>query len=141
MLVGGLAVGAYGHPRGTKGVDFLVGVEAFERHAGGFVAMKPGMPIQVGGVAVDFLSAQSDEPYLEKYFPDDASQAVPVAPVEILAYLKLKSPRQKDLSDLVELIKAGIDSGAVTASLQKSAPHLLVKWSNVIETARLEDEA
>ena len=34
-LVGGLAVGAHGYPRATKGVDFLVGDEAFEHHAGG----------------------------------------------------------------------------------------------------------
>jgi hypothetical protein len=30
-LIGGLAVGVYGHPRATKDVDFLVGTEAFER--------------------------------------------------------------------------------------------------------------
>ena len=28
-LIGGLAVGVYGHPRATKDVDFLVGPEAF----------------------------------------------------------------------------------------------------------------
>ena len=32
-LVGGLAVGAHGHPAGTKQVDFFVGEEAFETHA------------------------------------------------------------------------------------------------------------
>jgi hypothetical protein len=37
VLVGGLAVGAHGFPRATKDVDFLVGDEAFERHAGGLV--------------------------------------------------------------------------------------------------------
>src|SRR5580704_20745 len=60
-LVGGLAVGAHGYPRATKGVDFLVGEEAFEHHAGGIVTMKPGVPIQIGGVLVDLLSAQPDE--------------------------------------------------------------------------------
>jgi hypothetical protein len=60
-LVGGLAVGAYGYPRATKDVDFLVGDEAFEHHVGGIVTMKPGIPIQIGGVLVALLSAQPDE--------------------------------------------------------------------------------
>jgi hypothetical protein len=60
VLVGGLAVGAWGHARATKGVDFLVGEEAFEHQAGGLVTMKYGVPIQVGGVAVDLLSARAN---------------------------------------------------------------------------------
>ena len=59
-LVGGLAVGAWGHPRATKDVAFLVGEEAFEHHPGGLVTMKYGVPIQVGGVAVDLLSASAN---------------------------------------------------------------------------------
>jgi hypothetical protein len=59
VVVGGLAVGANGHPRATKVVDFLVGDEAFEHHPGGFVTMKPGVPIQINGVAIDLLSVQS----------------------------------------------------------------------------------
>ncbi|HSN99340.1 MAG TPA: hypothetical protein VLS89_13685, partial [Candidatus Nanopelagicales bacterium] len=38
-LVGGLAVGAHGHPRATKDVDFLVGDEAFAHHGGGLVTI------------------------------------------------------------------------------------------------------
>src|SRR5262249_788146 len=34
-LVGALAAGAWGYPRASKDIDFLVGDEAFERHAGG----------------------------------------------------------------------------------------------------------
>src|SRR5215212_4437533 len=60
-LVGGLAVGAHGFPRATKDIDFLVGDEAFEHHEGGVVTMKPGVPIQVGGVLIDLLSAQPDD--------------------------------------------------------------------------------
>ena len=62
-LVGGLAVGVHGHPRATRDVDFLVGDEAFEHHAGGLVTMKPGVPIQVDGVVVDHLSAQPSEDF------------------------------------------------------------------------------
>jgi hypothetical protein len=47
VVIGGLAVGANGHPRATKVVDFLVGDEAFHHHAGGLVTMNPAIPIAV----------------------------------------------------------------------------------------------
>src|SRR5688500_17073261 len=37
VVIGGLAVAANGYPRNTQDVDFLVGAEAFEHHAGGLV--------------------------------------------------------------------------------------------------------
>ena len=64
VVVGGLAVGANGFPRATRDVDFLVGEEAFERRAGGVVTLRPGVPFQVKGVAVDLLSADAAEPFL-----------------------------------------------------------------------------
>src|SRR5712691_9574314 len=54
-LAGGLAVGAHGYPRTTDHVNFLVGNEAFEKHAGGVVTLKVPL-IAVGTVHVDFLS-------------------------------------------------------------------------------------
>ena len=54
-LTGGLAVGAYGYPRTTANVRFLVGDEAFEKYAGGFVTLKVPL-IAVGNVRVDFVS-------------------------------------------------------------------------------------
>jgi hypothetical protein len=109
-LVGGLAVGAYGYPHATKGVDFLVGEEAFEHHPGGLVTMKPGMPIQVGGVAVDFLSIGADEKHLEAALDSE------VASASALVYPKLKSPHSKDRTDVVEMVKAGLDVAEVRAS-------------------------
>jgi len=61
VVVGDLAVGANGHPRATKDVDFLVGAEAFEHH-GKLVTLHAGLPFQVDGVAIDFLSPELDEP-------------------------------------------------------------------------------
>ncbi len=43
VVVGDLAVGANGYPRATKDVDFLVGSEAFEHHAGGLVTLRAGV--------------------------------------------------------------------------------------------------
>ncbi|MBI1923390.1 hypothetical protein HYR99_03975 [Candidatus Poribacteria bacterium] len=57
-LAGGLAVGAHGYIRATTDVDFLVGQEAFEHH-GLLVTFKPGVPIEVDGIRIDYLSSDS----------------------------------------------------------------------------------
>lgn len=82
--MGGLAVGAHGYPRATKDVVFLVGDEAFEHHTGGIVTMKTGIPIQIGGVLVDLLSAQADEGALGAVLAVRIGAEVPVAPIEAL---------------------------------------------------------
>ncbi len=137
-VVGGLAVGAYGHPRATKDVDFFVGDEAFEHHGGGLVTMKPGVPIQANGVVVDHLSAQ-EEPFLTESLPP-AEIALEVAPIEVLLYLKLKSPRAKDRADVVELIKAGADTDKTRAFLTAHAPELLADFDQALAAARAEED-
>src|SRR6185295_19926185 len=64
-LAGGLAVGAHGYVRATTDVDFLVGEEAFE-HQGSLVAFKPGVPIEVDGIRIDYLSPTALGPQLEE---------------------------------------------------------------------------
>lgn len=139
VVVGGLAVGAYGYPRATKDVDFLVGDEAFEHHAGGLVTMRPGVPIQVNGVLIAHLSAQPDESFLTALLPA-AGTPLTVAPIELLTYLKLKSPRSKDRADLVELVKAGVDVDRCLRWLKANAPALEPDLEAVIATASREEE-
>lgn len=139
-LVGGLAVGAHGYPRATKDVDFLVGDEAFEHHAGGIVTMKPGIPIQIGGVLVDLLSVQPDEGELGAVPVVRTGAEVPVAPIEALIHLKLKSPRMKDAADVIELLKAGIDRARCRAWLATNAPALASQFEELIERAQRESE-
>ena len=138
-LVGALAVGAHGHPRATKDVDFLVGDEAFEVHSGGLVTMKPGVPIQANGVVVDHLSAQDDEAFLREALPP-ASEELSVAPIEVLIYLKLKSPRMKDRADVVELIKAGADVPRCRSWLVQHAPTLVESLDEARLAASAEEE-
>jgi hypothetical protein len=138
LLVGGLAVGAWGHPRATRDVDFLVGDEAFESHPGGLVTMKYGVPIQVGGVAVDLLSASANE--LEDALEPPRKGGVRVAPLPVLIYLKLKSPRPKDLADVVELIRLGIERDAIRADLVARSPGLVEKWDRAVAEAWRADE-
>src|SRR5262245_58601061 len=64
-LAGALAVGAHGYVRATVDVDFLVGEEAFEK-TGSVVSFKAGVPIEVGGVRIDYLSPVSLGPQLEE---------------------------------------------------------------------------
>jgi len=139
-LVGGLAVGAHGYPRATKDVDFLVGDEAFEHHAGGIVTMKPGIPIQIGGVLVDLLSTQPEEGALYAVPVVGTGGDVPVAPIEALIHLKLKSPRLKDAADVIELLKAGIDQARCRAWLAANAPALVPQFEELVARAQRESE-
>ena len=136
VLVGGLAVGAHGYPRATKDVDFLVSEDAFEHHPGGFVTMKAGMPIQVNGVLVDFLSAEAMHVAMD---PPLGKVGIQIASLQTLVHLKLLSPRQKDASDLIELIKAGAAINIVRDYLQQHAPKSLLRWEQLIKDAAAEE--
>jgi hypothetical protein len=139
-VAGGLAVGAHGYPRNTRDVDLLVGDEAFERHAGGMVTLKPGVPIQIDGVSVDLLSASGGEAFLEQSLGPPTPGEVPVVPAGALVYLKLKSPRLKDRADVVELIKAGLAAESVRQYLERYAPPLVSRLDECIAQARAEED-
>jgi hypothetical protein len=136
VVVGGLAVGANGHPRATKDVDFLVGDEAFEHQPGGFVTLKPGVPIQVNGVAIDLLSVQAGDEHLATALEAPTGSMI-AAPQ--LVFLKLKSPRQKDRVDVIELIKAGIALEPCRAYLSKHAPTLSALFEDAVLKAAAEE--
>ena len=139
VLVGGLAVGAYGYPRATKDVDFLVGDEAFEHHEGGLVTISPGVPIQVGNVPIDPISIAPGEDHLGRALENPArSREIPIAPLESLVYLKLKSPRRKDGVDVIEILKAGADPRPVRAYLERHAPILCAKFDGLVRDAAEE---
>lgn len=138
-VAGGLGVGAHGYPRNTLDVDLLVGDEAFERHPGGLVTLKPGVPVQVDGVAVDLLSTSGDDAFLAPSLPAPVEGEVPVASAGALVYLKLKSPRLKDRADVVELIKAGFDAGSVRSYLETYAPSLAARLDDCLAQARAEE--
>ena len=140
-LVGGLAVGAHGYPRATKDVDFLVGPEAFEFHPGDIVTLRAGVPIQVSGVLVDPLSIREDERFLEAVLDEaERGQGVPVAPVEALTFLKLRSPRRRDQADVVDLIKAGADVERCRRYLETNAPDLVATFADLVQLAERESE-
>jgi hypothetical protein len=135
VLAGDLAVGANGYPRATKDVDFLVGDEAFELHPDGFVTMQGGVPIQVNGVAIDLLSVQAEDHLA-------AALEAPMGSIieaPQLVYLKLKSPRQKDRVDVIELVKAGIDLEACRSYMIRHAPALSAAFEDSVAKAAAEE--
>jgi hypothetical protein len=136
VVAGGLAVGANGFPRATRDIDFLVGDEAFEQHEGGLVTLRPGVPFQVNGVAVDFLTVGPGEAFLAA-----ALTAPPGSFLDgpALIYLKLKSPRHKDRTDVIELIKSGIDVDACRSYLAAHAPAFVASFDEA--GARAASEA
>jgi hypothetical protein len=137
VVVGGLAVGANGYPRATKDVDFLVGGEAFHHHATGLVTLRAEIPFQVNGVAVDLLSPEADEPFLEETLAAPPGSVVEAAP---LVYMKLKSPRRKDRVDVIELIKGGIDFQQCRTYLAAHAPSLVPALDQCLADAEAEQD-
>jgi hypothetical protein len=142
-LAGGLAVGAHGYPRTTDDVDFLVGDEAFEKHAGGLVTLRLPL-IAVGNVRVDFVSL--DDNQQERAEAREAvdhppfSHEVPIVSLPMLLYMKLKAGRQKDIADVVELLKRGrIEIQIVDRYLQDHAPHQVRRWERAKEIAASEE--
>ena len=131
-LAGGLAVGAYGYVRATTHVDFLVGEEAFV-HQGPFVTFKPGVPIEVSGIRIDYLSpvglgAHLDDVLNRTIMSDDLA----VVPIDVLIYMKLVAKRRKDLVDIVELLKAGADFSKQRIYLGQYAADLLPLFEELV---------
>lgn len=136
VVVGGLAVGAHGFPRATNDVDFLVGEEAFERHPQGLVTLRPGVPFQVNRVAVDYLVASAEEAFLSAALDGPPGSILDGPP---LVYMKLKSPRHKDRTDVIELVKAGLDVDRCRTYLQSHAPALVDGFEEAVARARAEE--
>ena len=135
-LAGALAVGAWGYPRASRDVDFLVGDEAFEHHEGGIVTMVPGVPIGAGGIPIDHLGVLPYESYPQQPVSRPAGgEDLPIVPLEALIYLKLKSPRRKDEADVVELLRIH-DPKPLRLYLEKNSPDMLAKFDSAASEAQ-----
>jgi hypothetical protein len=134
-LAGGLAVGAHGYIRATTDVDFLVGEEAFE-HQGSLVAFKAGVPIEVNGIRIDYLSPVSLGQQLEEVLDHPPmDEGLAIVPIEVLIYMKLVAKRRRDLVDVVELMKAGADVKRVRDYLQQHANDLVPSFEELANEA------
>lgn len=139
VLVGGLAVGTHGYPRGTRDIDFMVGDEAFESH-GLIVTPRAGLPVKYSGIPVDWVSLEPGErAALEEFLVEASPGEVPVMPVEPLVAMKLLAGRQKDQSDVVELLKAGADVDSVVKFVGERFPEKSALLARLILSANEED--
>jgi hypothetical protein len=137
-LAGGLAVGAHGYIRATVDVDFLVGEEAFEHH-GSLVAFKAGVPIEVDGVRIDYLSPISLGRQIEDMLDHPPmNEGLAIVPIEVLIYMKLTAKRRRDLVDVVELVKAGADVNRVRDYLRQYASDLVPSFEELVNEALAE---
>jgi hypothetical protein len=139
-LAGGLAVGAHGHPRATKDVDFLVGDEAFQVHGGGLVTIAAGVPVQVGDVPVDAISIRPEETHLRDALARaPVSGGIPILPIAALVYLKLRSPRRRDAADVVDLLRVVQGLAEIRRYVAAKAPDLLPRLDELAAEAEQGD--
>jgi hypothetical protein len=139
MLVGGLAVGPHGYPCATQDVDFLVGDEAFQFSDGGLVSVTAGVPIEIGGVRIAYLSPDEAAGQRELLEAARARPDLCVVPLDHLVYMKLVAGRQKDQAAIVGLLKAGASADPLRQFIAKVAPDLLPRLDRLVAQAIRED--
>jgi len=137
-LCGGLAVGAYGEPRATRDIDFLVGDEAFI-HSGPLVLLRPGVPLEALGIAVRLTRSPAGDVWLDEAVAAPATDAgIPILRPEHLVYLKLLSSRKEDALDIESMIRAGLDVAAARALASRGGRELVANLDALVETAAAE---
>lgn len=63
---------------------------------------------------------------------------VPIAPVEVVIVTKLIRFAMRDMADIVELVKAGVDEASVRAYLDEHTPMLTSPFDRLCEQAKRE---
>jgi hypothetical protein len=135
-LVGALGANAYrSRPRTTEDIDFLVGDEAFQTHAGGYVTMRVPV-IEFDGIDVDQVPLTESLRVVEEGLQRAAlSQGVPIAPVDTIVVMKLIAGRTQDLADIEAIAASGVDRELLRAAVQQAAPARLVTLERLFESA------
>jgi hypothetical protein len=125
-LAGALGANAYRtRPRTTEDIDFLVGDEAFETHAGGFVTMRVPV-IEFDGIQVDQVPLTEALRGVEEALNRaQVSDGVPIAPLDVIVIMKLLAGRTQDLADVEAMVESGADREALRASVDKAIPDRL----------------
>jgi hypothetical protein len=124
-LVGALGANAYrDRPRTTADIDFLVGDEAFEKHAAGFVTMKVPI-VEFDGIDIDQVPLTEALRVIENGL-DRAyrSEGVPIAPIDTIVVMKLLAGRSQDLADVEAIIESGVDREVLRDAVVNVAPEL-----------------
>ena len=123
VLIGELGANAYsGRAQPTSEIVFLVGDEAFESHAAGFVTARVPI-IEVNGIDVDQVPLTDALRVVEHALDAPiVCDGVPVAPVEAIVIMKLLAGRHRDLADVEEIIDSGADRELLRAAVREAVP-------------------
>lgn len=135
-LVGALGANAYrNRPRTTEDIAFLVGDEAFEAHAGGFVTMRVPI-VEFDGIDVDQVPLSEALRVLEEGLNHaPVSEGVPIASIETIVVMKLLAGRTQDLADVEAIIASGADREYLRAAVTKTAPDRADTLERLFENA------
>ena len=122
-LVGALGANAYRmRPRTTEDINFLVGDEAFQTHAGGFVTMRVPL-VEFDGIDVDQVPLTEALRVVEDGLTRaHVSDGVPIAPVDTIVIMKLLAGRTQDLADIEAIVASGADRHLLKAAVQEAIP-------------------
>lgn len=122
-LAGALGANAYrNRPRTTEDVVFLVGEEAFESHAGGFVTMRVPI-VEFDGIDVDQVPLTDALRAVEEGLTNaPISDGVPIASLDTIVIMKLLAGRTQDLADIEGIVASGADRQFLKAAVRKAAP-------------------
>lgn len=123
-LVGGLAVGLYGHVRATRDVDFLVGSQAFARQSPLLIYRDELHDLVRVGV-IDFLAVPPGHEDLEALLAVPSQGELPVVPLSVLVMMKLQAGRPQDRADIAALLDSDEDVDEVFRYLHQHAPELV----------------
>jgi hypothetical protein len=138
-LVGALGANAYrNRPRTTEDIDFLVGDEAFERHAGGFVTMRVPV-VEFDGIDVDQIPLTEALRVVESGLNEPVvSDGVPLARVDTIVIMKLIAGRTQDLADVEAIIGSGAKREQLRAAVRESIPALVDTYDRLCENVDRE---
>jgi hypothetical protein len=115
-LAGGIAIGAYGEPRGTKDIDLLLPMASWA--PGGAAILRP--PVDVVDLPkIDLIVMPESITALElrALTTSLAWQTIPVLSPEVLAVMKLEAWRPQDRADIATLFEAGLTKDLVAEVL------------------------
>lgn len=135
-LVGALGANAYrDRPRTTEDIDFLVGDEAFEKHASGLVTLRVPV-IEFDGIDVDQVPLTERLRVVEDGLArSHVSEGVPIAPVDTIVIMKLLAGRTQDLADVEAILASGADQEFLRSAVRKAAPGEAATLERLIENA------